>query len=46
MTARRFAAMLIATVLMVGTAAFALSRSVGVTVTPSSASPDTVVLTR
>ena len=45
-SARRLAAMLVATALSVGTAAFALSRSVGVTVTPSTASPATVVLTR
>ena len=44
-TAKRVAALLIATALMVGTAAFALSRSVGVTVTPPTASPQTVVLT-
>ena len=45
-SARRFVAMLVATALSVGTAAFAVSRSVGVTVTPSTASPVTVVLTR
>jgi hypothetical protein len=45
-SARRLVAMLVATALSVGTAAFALSRSVGVTVTPSTASPATVVLTR
>jgi len=45
-TPRRFAALVVAPVLMVGPAPSAFSRSVGVTVTPASASPQTVVLTR
>ena len=42
--ARRVAAA-VAAVLIIGTLAFALTRNVGVTVTPSSASPQTLVLT-
>jgi hypothetical protein len=46
-TAKRFAALMITTALTVGTAAFALARSgIGITVTPSSASPQTIQLSR
>ncbi len=41
--ARRIAAV-VAALLIIGTMAFALTRNVGVTVTPSSATPQTVVL--
>jgi hypothetical protein len=43
--ARRVAAV-VAAVLIVGTMAFALTRNIGVTVTPTSATPPTVVLNR
>ena len=45
MTIRRIAALMVATSLTVGTAAFALARTgIGITVTPSQASPQTVRL--
>ena len=45
MTVKRFAAVLIATALTVGTASFAVARSgIGITVTPSTASPATIQL--
>jgi hypothetical protein len=44
-TVRRFAALMIATALTVGTATFALARTgIGITVTPSQTSPQTVRL--
>ena len=46
MAARRFAALMIATALTVGTATFALARTgIGITVTPSQASPQSIRLT-
>jgi hypothetical protein len=45
MAIRRLAAIMVATSLTVGTAAFALARTgIGITVTPSQASPQTIRL--
>jgi hypothetical protein len=46
MPVRRFAALMIATALTVGTMTFALARTgLGITVTPSQASPQSIRLT-